>query len=200
MVALRVNADPQPLAAQASFDEGRGEAILRSGGGSVLARGELQEVSSARNRDRKCPAYVALRVAHEEEQVLLQVRAGVVYFALVFAAGFVLGTNRTLWVVPRLGVRTAELMEAPIMLGVSILAAWWVVRHVQVSLLRWRRLAVGCIALGLMLVAEFTLGLWIRGMTIRGYFTARDPISGAVYFMTLGAFAVIPIFAGRPRD
>ena len=124
-------------------------------------------------------------------------KAGVVYFAMVFGAGFVLGTIRTLWLVPRLGVRTAELAEAPIMFGISILAARWVVRHVQVSPLRSGRLAMGCIALGLMLVAEFTLGLWIRGMTIREYFAARDPVSGAAYFLTLGAFAVIPIFAGR---
>jgi hypothetical protein len=47
-------------------------------------------------------------------------KAGVLYFVVVFAAGFVLGTIRTLWVVPRLGVRTAELMEATIMFGVSI--------------------------------------------------------------------------------
>ncbi len=126
-------------------------------------------------------------------------KAGVLYFAFVFATGFMLGTVRTLWMVPRLGVRTAELTEAPIMFGISILAAWWVVRHVQVSPLRSRRLAMGGIALGLMLVAEFTLGLWIRGTTVRGYFAARDPISGTVYFMTLEAFAVIPIFAGRPR-
>jgi hypothetical protein len=126
-------------------------------------------------------------------------KAGVFYFALVFAAGFVLGTVRTLWAVPRLGVRTAELAEAPIMFGVSILAARWVVRHVQVSPQRSRRLAMGCIALGLMLVAEFTLGLSIRGMTTREYFAARDPVSGAVYFVTLGAFAVIPMFAGRGR-
>ena len=126
-------------------------------------------------------------------------KAGVLYFVLVFAAGFVLGTIRTLWVVPRLGVRTAELIEAPIMFGISILAAQWVVRHAQVPPLWSRRLALGCIALGFMLAVEFTVVLWIRGMTIRGYFAARDPISGAVYFVTLGAFAVIPIFVGRPR-
>ncbi|MGA9023350.1 MAG: hypothetical protein WB408_16545, partial [Terracidiphilus sp.] len=80
-------------------------------------------------------------------------KAGVLYFAFVFATGFMLGTVRTLWMVPRLGVRTAELTEAPIMFGISILAAWWVVRHVQVSPLRSRRLAMGGIALGLMLVA-----------------------------------------------
>jgi hypothetical protein len=124
-------------------------------------------------------------------------KAGVFYFVLVFAAGFVLGTVRTLWVLPRLGVRTAELAEAPIMFCISILAARWVVRRLQVSPLRSRRLAMGCIALGLMLTAEFTLGLWIRETTIRGYYAARDPISGTVHFMTLGAFAVIPIFVGQ---
>lgn len=44
-------------------------------------------------------------------------KAGAVYFALVFGAGFVLGTIRTIWAVPRVprvGTRTAELMEMPI--------------------------------------------------------------------------------------
>lgn len=57
-------------------------------------------------------------------------KARVLYFSLVFAAGFVLGIIRTLWVISRLGVRTAEMMEAPIMFGVSIFAARWVVPHV----------------------------------------------------------------------
>ena len=126
-------------------------------------------------------------------------KAGAVYFALVFAAGFVLGAIRTLWVVPRLGARTAELMEAPIMFGVSILVARWVVRHLGVLPLWSRRLAMGCFALGLMLLVEFTVVLWIRGLTIRGYLESRDPVSGTVYFVTLGAFAAIPIFVGRRR-
>jgi hypothetical protein len=126
-------------------------------------------------------------------------KAGVLYFVLVFAAGFVLGAIRTLWAVPRLGVRAAELIEAPIMFGVSILAAQWVVRQFGIPP-RWsRRLALGCLALGLMLLVEFTFGLWVRGLTIRRYFETRDPVSGTVYFVTLGAFAVIPIFIGRPR-
>jgi hypothetical protein len=50
------------------------------------------------------------------------VKAGALYFALVFGAGFLLGTIRTLWVVPRVGTRTAELMEMPIMLIVTIVA------------------------------------------------------------------------------
>jgi hypothetical protein len=84
-------------------------------------------------------------------------KAGVLCFAVVFGAGFVLGTIRILLVVPRLGVRTAELIEAPIMLGVSILAAAWVVLRVGIPPLPSRRLAMGCAALGLMLLVEFTV-------------------------------------------
>jgi hypothetical protein len=100
-------------------------------------------------------------------------KAGVLYFVLVFAVGFVLGTIRTLWAVPRFGVRAAELTEAPIMLGVSILAARWAVRHVGIPPLWPRRLALGCIALALMLLVEFSVVLWVRGLTIRGYLETR---------------------------
>jgi hypothetical protein len=41
--------------------------------------------------------------------------------------------------------------------------------------------------------------LWIRGLTIRGYLETRDPVSGAAYFVALGAFALIPMFVQRPR-
>jgi hypothetical protein len=40
-------------------------------------------------------------------------KAGVLYFAVIFGAGFVLGLIRILWLVPRLGTRVAELLEAP---------------------------------------------------------------------------------------
>ena len=56
-------------------------------------------------------------------------KAGALYFALVFGAGFVLGAIRILWIVPRFGTRIAELMETPIMFVVTILAARWIVRR-----------------------------------------------------------------------
>lgn len=124
-------------------------------------------------------------------------KAGAHYFALVFAVGFVLGTIRTLWVAPMLGVRTAELIEEPIMFGVSIFGARWVVRRPRLPV-NWRmRLALGCVALGLMLLVDFTFVLWIRGLTLREYFAQRDPISESAYFLTLAAFAVMPAFVGR---
>ena len=124
-------------------------------------------------------------------------KAGVLYFALVFGAGFVLGTVRTLWVVPRVGTREAELMETPVMLAVTIVAAWWIVFRFAVPSVPSARLGMGFVALVLMLVAEFGFVLWIRGLSIREYFAKRDPVSEAVYYVMLAVFAVMPLLVAR---
>lgn len=124
-------------------------------------------------------------------------KAGALYFALVFGAGFALGTLRVLLVVPRLGARTAELIEAPVMLAVTFLAARWTVRRLAVPPAWAPRLAMGGIALGLLLAAEFTLVLGLRGLSMREYFATLDPVSGTVYYALLGVFAVMPLFVTR---
>jgi len=124
-------------------------------------------------------------------------KAGILYFALVFGAGFVLGTIRTLWAVSRFGTRMAELMETPIMLVVTILAARLIVRRLAVPPKPSSRLGMGCVALGLILVAEFSLVLWLRGMSISEYLASRDPVSGTVYYMMLGVFCVMPLLVAR---
>jgi hypothetical protein len=124
-------------------------------------------------------------------------KAGVLYFALVFGAGFVLGPIRILWVVPRLGTRIAELLEAPIMFGVTIFAARWIVRRFAVPPAPSRRLGMGCLGLALMLVAEFTLVRWLRGISVSEYLATRDPVSGTVYYGMLGLFAIMPLLGPR---
>ena len=86
-------------------------------------------------------------------------KASVLYFALVFGAGFVLGTIRILWTVPSFGTRTAELMEKPIMLVVTILAARWVAWLLSLPPKAGTRLSVGFIELGFLLGAELTVVL-----------------------------------------
>ncbi len=120
------------------------------------------------------------------------VKAGVLYFAFVFAVGFVLGTIRTRWIVPRFGTRMAELMEMPIMLAVTIVAARWTVMRLSVPMMWSARLEMGCMALVLMLIAEFGFVLWIRGLSIKEYFATRDPVSGAAYYLLLLVFAIMP--------
>jgi hypothetical protein len=125
------------------------------------------------------------------------VKAGVLYFALVFGAGFVVGTIRTLWIIPRLGTRMSELMETPIMLVISIVAARWTVLRLAVPSVPSARLVMGGIALVPMLVAEFGFVLWLRGMSIRDYLATRDPVSGTVYYVMLGVFAIMPLLVAR---
>ena len=124
-------------------------------------------------------------------------KAGALYFILVFGTGFALGTLRVLLVVPRLGARTAELIEAPLMLAVTFLAARWTVRWLVVPPALAPRLAMGCIALGLLLAAEFTLMLGVRGLSMREYFATLDPVSGTVYYLLLGMFALMPLLVTR---
>lgn len=134
----------------------------------------------------------------ERQRAVMQVlKAGAFYFVLVFGAGFVLGPIRILWLVPRVGERTAELMETPIMLVVIVLAARWIARRVAVPPTPSRLLGVGFAALGLLLVVEFTVVLWLRGLTIGEYFAGRDPVAGTAYIMMLGVFAVMPLLVAR---
>jgi endonuclease/exonuclease/phosphatase (EEP) superfamily protein YafD len=115
------------------------------------------------------------------------------YFSLVFGTGFVLGPIRILWLVPRVGVRAAELLEIPIMVLVTILAARWVIRRYNVQSAYATRLGIGVMALSFMVVAEVGLALTLRGMSVSEYITNRDPISGTVYFLALALFASMPV-------
>jgi hypothetical protein len=124
-------------------------------------------------------------------------RAGAAYFALVFAAGFVFGAIRVLGVAPKIGERSAELMEGPLMLIVIIFAARFVVA-LFVKSPRWTvRLGTGLIALGLMIAAEFAVLLWVRRLTFRSYLASRDPVAGTAYLFMLVVFTVMPLFVGR---
>jgi hypothetical protein len=120
-------------------------------------------------------------------------KAAVLYFGLVFGAGFALGSVRTLYVVPRLGTRIAELLEAPIMPVVTIVAARWIVLLLAVPSVFSARLGMGCVAFSLLLVAEVALMHWLRGTSIREYLATRDRVSGTVYYILLVTFALMPL-------
>jgi hypothetical protein len=124
-------------------------------------------------------------------------KAGMLYFVFVFGAGFLLGPIRILWIVPRLGTRVAELLEAPIMFVITIVAARWIVRRLAVPSTASSRLSMGSIALSLLLIAEFTLVLWLRGLSIREYLAGRDAVAVTVYYVMLGAFAIMPLLVAR---
>lgn len=81
-------------------------------------------------------------------------KPSLVYFLLAFGAGFVLGTVRALLIVPLVGHRTAKLLEMPLMLIATVLAVRWTIRRFPEPRTSSSRLAIGGIALGLMLAGE----------------------------------------------
>ena len=123
------------------------------------------------------------------------IRTGLVYFALVFGAGFLLGPIRVLVLEPRVGVRVAELVEAPLMLAAIALAARWVVRRRAAGLATPGWLGVGCIAAALVLAADLAVGVGLRGMTVAEVFLGRDPVSGPVYYVLVAIAALAPWLA-----
>jgi len=120
-------------------------------------------------------------------------KAGVLYFGVVFVAGFMLGAIRTLYVVPRVGARMAELLEAPIMLVVTIVAARWIVLHLAIPRVLSARLGMGFVALGLLLIAECALVRLLQNISIREYLATRDRVSGTVFYILLVIFALMPL-------
>jgi hypothetical protein len=131
------------------------------------------------------------------EAVMRILKAAALYFAIVFGAGFVLGTIRTLWVVPQFGTRTAELLESPIMLFITFIAARWMASRQLSESSAATHLWVGLVALTFLLATEFTFVLSLRRLTLADYVTSRDPVTGAVYIALLGAFVLMPLIAMR---
>ena len=119
-------------------------------------------------------------------------KAALAYFAWVFGAGFLLATIRIPLLVPRYGVRSAELLEMPVMLAVIWFAARWVVRRFQLPPTASARLTTGLLALALLIAAELALAVLVQGQPLSDYVASRDPVSGGVYLAMLLVFAWMP--------
>lgn len=118
--------------------------------------------------------------------------AAVLYFAVVFAVGFVLGTVRVLLVVPVLGERPAELIELPVMIAASYFAAGWVLRRSSRVLSFAGAALAGVLALALLVATELTLVLLLRGITLSRYLAERDRVAGIAYLAALLIFGALP--------
>ncbi|MFC3195186.1 hypothetical protein ACFODZ_13115 [Marinicella sediminis] len=124
------------------------------------------------------------------------------YFAIVFTIGFVLGTIRVLYVAPQLGDDQAELLEFPLMVLASFVVARYIVGLAGDGLKPAQLLWVGVMALGCLLMVEFSLVLALREMSIVTYVTSRYSLAGAAYLVSLLLFAVFPFVIsiwGKPN-
>ncbi len=113
------------------------------------------------------------------------------YALPVFAAGFVLGALRTLWLAPMVGPLAAVAMELPVILAVSWFVAGAVLR--RWSLPRAERLVMGAIAFVILMACEAGLSLGF-GRTLRDFAADMATAHGALGLAGQIAFALIPRF------
>src|SRR5438552_13900941 len=93
-------------------------------------------------------------------------KAGVVYFLLVLAVGWILGPIRELWAVPHFGRMAATQSEAVIMPIAMMVAARWVIRGVEVPQTVSATLSIGLIAIGLLVPTEIAGVLLVRRLPL----------------------------------
>jgi hypothetical protein len=126
-------------------------------------------------------------------------RAGIVYFASVFALGFVLGTVRTLFVqdAPSGGRLLGVLIELPVMLAASWFFCRYVIRRFEVAPTIAARAVMGALAFGLLFLAELLVGALLFGRTPGEHFALyRDP-SYALGLAAQIAFGLMPLVQVR---
>lgn len=120
-------------------------------------------------------------------------RAGSVYFALTFLVGAIVGPFRELVLKPAFGGTAALLIEVPVMLLAMAVVARSSMAWFAVPARPSARLAMGGVALALLLVAEATLVQVVRGLGIgswlRQFASTQGMISAALYL----TFAVCPL-------
>jgi hypothetical protein len=123
-------------------------------------------------------------------------RLGLRYFAGVFAAGFILGTLRTLWLGPAIGALPAVAAELPIMLAISW---WWCGRLIAGrSLAIGGRAMMGGSAFLWLMLAEFGLALAFR-QTPAAYAAGLMAPAGLLGLAGQLLFAALPFIASPGR-
>ncbi|MEY2882672.1 MAG: hypothetical protein RL490_396 [Pseudomonadota bacterium] len=119
-------------------------------------------------------------------------RAGLLYFASVFAIGFALGTLRVLVIIPRIGETAAVLLEVPVMLAL----AWPICGRLL------RRFAVpagvapavmGGTAFSVLMLAEWGLAVTLFGQSSGQHWALYRTLPGQIGLVGQILFALLPL-------
>ena len=122
-------------------------------------------------------------------------KAGLIYFALVFALGFLLGTIRTVLVADLSGSgRLIDvLIELPIMLAASWVLCGFVVRWFSVAATVRARLVMGGFAFAFLILAEGLVGLLLFSRTPLAQLALYREASYAVGLAAQLIFGLMPM-------
>lgn len=125
------------------------------------------------------------------------VRAGATYFALVFAAGFALGTARVLLLAPYLGDLLATLVELPLMLAISWIACAKLIAHFHIPPRIPPRLTMGTIAFILLVLAELLLSLTLFNRSATDFLHELSTPQGLLGLAGQALFGLMPLLQNK---
>lgn len=162
--------------------------LFRAGGNGRI----VPEYVSERHRT---PSMSIARPSCYAEPVANSLIIGLRYYAIVFSIAFALGVARTLVIAPAIGVTIAVLLEVPLLVVVSWLAAR---RQLKDCLLEpWQRAMAGGLAFALTIASEVILAQLLRGQTIADWAGDVARPLGLIGLAGQLVFGLIPIFAGQ---
>ena len=152
---------------------------------------------------RNLPQFNALAGPAAPHSAMIEpraIQAGLVYCAVVFAAGLVLGLIRTVWVAPLAGELAAVMLQAPVLLAVASSACGWVAERFDVAEPFLDRLVMGGAALAALILAEAVTGLIVWRGALLAYFAAHGRSAVLLGLLVQLAFAVFPMIRQRRLD
>jgi hypothetical protein len=139
--------------------------------------------------------------AMETRPIARSAAAGLAYFAIVFAAGFVLGALRVLVLIPRLGDGPAAvLLELPVMLALSWMACRRLVARFDVPAAPVARLMMGGLAFAALMAAELGVSVFGFGRSLSEHLASYRQLPASLGLAGQIVFAALPMvqsFAGR---
>jgi ABC-type uncharacterized transport system permease subunit len=125
--------------------------------------------------------------------------AGAIYFVAVFAAGFVLGVLRTLWVAPMVGPMLAVAVELPLILAVAWIACVRVLRRLPLG--RGGEAALmGASAFALLMLAEAGVSIGLGGRSLAQHLALYAEAPHLLGLAGQVVFACIPALQVRRRE
>jgi len=123
--------------------------------------------------------------------------AGLAYFALVFAAGFALGTLRVLVLIPQIGEISAVLLELPLLLALAWVACRWLVRRLDVPAALSARSLMGGLAFAMLMIAELGVSILGFGRTFSSHLERFRQLPELLGLAAQMVFAALPIIQSR---
>jgi hypothetical protein len=129
-------------------------------------------------------------------------KAGFLYFAIVFALGFLLGTIRVVALVPSFGETIAVAIESPIVLAASWLVCRSLLARFAVSAQVSSRIAMGASAFAFLMLSEAILATFGFGRSLAEHLAHYRSTPGLLGLAGQIAFALFPAIqlAWEPSD